>query len=166
MVCSYSNMDPVHIYWCMGAFLVRNWSKLAKDCLYSTANPRITISHIYSLPLKNPYQLPSPEWIEDPVDHTSPELFKCPVYHPFLQWSQTPVYHPSLKLSWALFFPITGIIHPSILCRKKKIHLRANFEKKNNKPRSSSYLLMHGRISYQKLKKISMRLYLSLLLSS
>ena len=56
------------------------------------------------------------------------------------------------------FFLIVGIIHPFILCVKKKAHQWAHFEKNNKKPGSGSYLLAHGCISWQKLTKFGMRL--------
>ena len=106
------------------------------------------------MPFKNPVQLPSLEWIEDPVAHTSPELFKYPVYHSVLQWSQTPVYHPS----WALFFSHHRSKSSIHTMQKEKSPPKSPFWEKNKKPGSVSYLLTHGRISCQKLTKFGMML--------
>ena len=59
------------------------------------------------------------------------------------------------------FFLIAGISHPSILCIKKKAHQRVHFEKNNKKHGSGLYLLVHERISWQKLTKVGEGLSLS-----
>ena len=88
------------------------------------------------MPFKNPVQLPSLEWIQNPVAHTSPELFKYP--------------------SRALFFPHRRSKSSIHTMQQAKSPPKSPFWEKNKKPGSGSYLLTHRRISCQKLTKFGM----------